>query len=164
MTATLVAKNVAGGFAHRTLFEGLDLTVAPGDVVGVVGRQRRRQEHAAADPGRGPRAARRHGQPRAGRRVRRLAAAGARTGARARPSPATSRAARVRRGDAGHGCGGRGPGRPGVGSADVDPADAYSAALDHWLASGAADLDERLPAVLADLGLDSGALRPDRRR
>src|ERR1700712_235299 len=37
MAATLVAKNVAGGFAHRTLFEGVDLTVAPGDVVGVVG-------------------------------------------------------------------------------------------------------------------------------
>src|ERR1700755_2759853 len=37
VTATLVAKNVAGGFAHRTLFEGVDLTVAPGDVVGVVG-------------------------------------------------------------------------------------------------------------------------------
>ena len=37
MTATLVAKNVAGGFAHRTLFEGVDLTVAPGDVIGVVG-------------------------------------------------------------------------------------------------------------------------------
>ena len=37
MTATLVAKNLAGGFAHRTLFEGLDLTVGPGDVVGVVG-------------------------------------------------------------------------------------------------------------------------------
>jgi len=37
MTATLVAKNVAGGFAHRTLFEGLDVTVAPGDVIGVVG-------------------------------------------------------------------------------------------------------------------------------
>ena len=36
MTATLVAKDLAGGFAHRTLFEGLDLTVAPGDVVGVV--------------------------------------------------------------------------------------------------------------------------------
>ena len=30
MTATLVAKNVAGGFAHRTLFEGVDLTVRPG--------------------------------------------------------------------------------------------------------------------------------------
>lgn len=37
MTATLVAKDLAGGFAHRTLFEGLDLTVAPGDVIGVVG-------------------------------------------------------------------------------------------------------------------------------
>ncbi len=37
MTATLVARNLAGGFAHRTLFEGLDLTVAPGDVIGVVG-------------------------------------------------------------------------------------------------------------------------------
>uniref|UniRef100_UPI003988B65F ATP-binding cassette domain-containing protein n=1 Tax=Conyzicola sp. TaxID=1969404 RepID=UPI003988B65F len=37
MTATLVAKGLAGGYAHRTLFESLDLTVAPGDVVGVVG-------------------------------------------------------------------------------------------------------------------------------
>ncbi|MCY7326494.1 MAG: ATP-binding cassette domain-containing protein, partial [Microbacteriaceae bacterium] len=37
MTATLVAKGVAGGYAHRTLFDSLDLTVAPGDVVGVVG-------------------------------------------------------------------------------------------------------------------------------
>ena len=37
MTATLVAKDLAGGYAHRTLFENLDVTVAPGDVVGVVG-------------------------------------------------------------------------------------------------------------------------------
>ena len=37
MTATLVAKDVAGGFAHRTLFEALDMTVAPGDVIGCVG-------------------------------------------------------------------------------------------------------------------------------
>ncbi|MEB0306818.1 ATP-binding cassette domain-containing protein, partial [Cryobacterium sp. 10I1] len=37
MTATLVAKGLAGGYAHRTLFDSLDLTVAPGDVVGVVG-------------------------------------------------------------------------------------------------------------------------------
>src|SRR5690606_29935554 len=43
----------------------------------------------------------------------------------------------------------------------VDPADAYSAALDRWLASGAADLDERLPVVLADLGLDLGGARPE---
>ena len=32
MTATLVARDVAGGFAHRTLFEGVDLAVAPGDM------------------------------------------------------------------------------------------------------------------------------------
>ena len=37
MTATLVANGLAGGYAHRTLFDGLDLTVAPGDVVGVIG-------------------------------------------------------------------------------------------------------------------------------
>ena len=37
MTATLVAKGLAGGYAHRVLFDTLDLTVAPGDVVGVVG-------------------------------------------------------------------------------------------------------------------------------
>src|SRR5512141_2642747 len=37
MTANLVTKNLAGGHADRTLFESLDLTVAPGDVVGVVG-------------------------------------------------------------------------------------------------------------------------------
>src|SRR6478735_5154392 len=37
MTATLVARGLAGGYGHRTLFDSLDLTVAPGDVVGVVG-------------------------------------------------------------------------------------------------------------------------------
>nr|WP_283251484.1 ATP-binding cassette domain-containing protein [Aeromicrobium duanguangcaii] len=37
MTETLVATGLAGGHAHRTLFDDLDLTVAPGDVVGVVG-------------------------------------------------------------------------------------------------------------------------------
>jgi ATPase subunit of ABC transporter with duplicated ATPase domains len=37
MTATLVAKGLAGGHGHRTLFSSLDLTVAPGDIVGVVG-------------------------------------------------------------------------------------------------------------------------------
>ncbi len=37
MTATLVAKGLSGGYAARTLFDSLDLTVAPGDVIGVVG-------------------------------------------------------------------------------------------------------------------------------
>ena len=37
-----------------------------------------------------------------------------------------------------------------------DPSDIYSNALERWLASGAADLDERVPIVLADLGLELG--------
>ena len=37
MPATLVARGLAAGHAERTLFSGLDLVVAPGDVVGLVG-------------------------------------------------------------------------------------------------------------------------------
>jgi ATPase subunit of ABC transporter with duplicated ATPase domains len=38
--------------------------------------------------------------------------------------------------------------------------DAYAAALEHWLALGAADLDERLPEVAAQVGLDVDPTRP----
>ena len=37
MTATLVAKDLAAGHGERSLFAGLDLVVAPGDVIGLVG-------------------------------------------------------------------------------------------------------------------------------
>ena len=37
MTATVQAKGVAAAFGDRTLFSGLDLVIAPGDVVGLVG-------------------------------------------------------------------------------------------------------------------------------
>ena len=37
MSATLVAKDLAAGHGDRALFSGLDLVVAPGDVVGLVG-------------------------------------------------------------------------------------------------------------------------------
>lgn len=37
MTATLVAKDLAAGHGARTLFAELDLVVAPGDVIGLVG-------------------------------------------------------------------------------------------------------------------------------
>ncbi|GAA1382305.1 ABC-F family ATP-binding cassette domain-containing protein [Kitasatospora putterlickiae] len=37
MSATLVVKDLAAGHGDRTLFSGLDLVVAPGDVIGLVG-------------------------------------------------------------------------------------------------------------------------------
>src|SRR4051812_30255986 len=37
MTATLIAKDLAAGPGDRLLFSGLDLVIAPGDVIGLVG-------------------------------------------------------------------------------------------------------------------------------
>ncbi|MEJ2578662.1 MAG: ATP-binding cassette domain-containing protein, partial [Kineosporiaceae bacterium] len=37
LNATVQARDLAAGHGDRTLFTGLDLTIAPGDVVGVVG-------------------------------------------------------------------------------------------------------------------------------
>ena len=158
MTATLVAQGVAGGYAHRTLFDSLDLTVAPGDVVGVVGvngagkstllrilagelaPQAGTVQLAPLDafvgwlPQEHERVA---GETVAAYVARRTGCAHA---------TAEMDAAATALGDPA----GRAPGEP-------DPADVYSAALDRWLASGAADLEERLPGVLAELGLDGAA-------
>jgi len=161
MTATLVAKNMAGGFAHRTLFEGLDLTVAPGDVIGVVGANGAGKSTllrilagdiepldgtvsiAPADAFVGWLPQEHQRVP--GETV--TAYISRRNGCTAATQAMESAAA-----DLAH---------PTQGPAGVDPADVYSAALDHWLATGAADLEERLPAVLADLGLDSDAIQPE---
>ncbi|MGK2879372.1 MAG: ABC-F family ATP-binding cassette domain-containing protein [Mycobacterium sp.] len=159
MTATLVAKNVAGGFAHRTLFEGVDLTVAPGDVVGVVGANgagkstllrilARDLEPLDGTVSLAPADAFVGWLPQEHERIpeETVAAYIARRSGCAEATQAMAAAASALA-------------EPGPG--DVDQADAYSAALDHWLASGAADLDERVPAVLADLGLDSDAVTPE---
>ena len=161
MTATLVAKNVAGGFAHRTLFEGLDLTVAPGDVVGVVGANGAGKSTllrilagdlepldgvvslAPADAFVGWLPQEHERVP--GETV--AAYIARRTGCTDATQAMEAAAAALA--------------DPDHSSAGGDPAAAYSAALDHWLATGAADLDERLPAILADLGLDSDAVRPE---
>ena len=156
MTATLVAHGLAGGYGHRTLFDSLDLTVAPGDVVGLVGANGAGKSTllrllAGVD------------EPQAG--TIRLSPADAfvgwlpqeheriagesvvayiarRTGCAAATKDMDAAAAAL--------------GDPSLAAPGTDPADVYSVALDRWLASGAADLDERLPAVLADLGLDLG--------
>jgi ATPase subunit of ABC transporter with duplicated ATPase domains len=161
MTATLVAKNVAGGFAHRILFERLDLTVAPGDVIGVVGANGAGKSTllrilagdlepldgavtiAPADAFVG-------WLPQEHERVPLETVAAyiaRRTGCTDATQVMEAAAAELAEPDQVRGSG--------------DPAAAYAAALDHWLATGAADLDERLPAVLADLGLDSDAVQPE---
>lgn len=161
MTATLVAKNVAGGFAHRTLFEGLDLTVAPGDVVGVVGVNGAGKSTLLrilagdVEPLEGtislaPADAFVGWLPQEHQRVPGETVAGyvaRRTGCAAATLAMDAAAASLANAD--------------EVSAHADPADVYSAALDRWLVTGAADLDERLPAVLADLGLDRDAVQPD---
>ncbi|HCA53332.1 MAG TPA: heme ABC transporter ATP-binding protein [Mycobacterium sp.] len=160
MTATLVAKNLAGGFAHRTLFGGLDLTVAPGDVVGVVGVNGAGKstllrilagdvEPLDGTVSLAPADAFVGWLPQEHQRVPGETVAGyiaRRTGCAA--ATIAMEAAAVVLSD------------PGTAATGDDPADVYSATLDHWLASGAADLDERLPAVLADLGLDHDVVAP----
>ncbi|MCR8897337.1 ATP-binding cassette domain-containing protein [Gordonia sp. GONU] len=161
MTATLVAKDVAGGYAHRVLFDHLDLTIAPGDVVGVVGANGAGKTtllrvlagdlaplagtvtRAPADAFVGWLPQEHEWIP--GETVREYV--GRRTGCTAATRAMDAAAAALADDSA-------------PAAAD-DPADVYAAALDHWLTTGAADLDERLPAVLADLGLATDVIDPD---
>ncbi|MFL1999632.1 ABC-F family ATP-binding cassette domain-containing protein [Microbacterium sp. A1-JK] len=153
MTATLVARGVAGGYGHRTLFDALDLTIAPGDVVGVVGANGAgkstllRLLAGVDEPQAGtitlaPTDAFVGWLPQEHERVPGETVAqyiGRRTGCTRATDEMDAAAAAL-----------ADPSPPD----GADPADVYSAALERWLASGAADLDERIPAVLADLGLD----------
>ncbi|KNC18473.1 heme ABC transporter ATP-binding protein [Arthrobacter sp. RIT-PI-e] len=155
MTATLVAKDLSGGHAHRTLFSKLDLTVAPGDVVGVVGANGAGKTtllRLLAGPDTPPAGSVRATPPGAfvgwlpqeherigGETV--AGYLGRRTGTTAATEAMEDTAA-------------------SLGSGDRGADDAYAAALDHWMASGAVDIEERIPAVLADVayGIDPGTL------
>ncbi|WP_412169429.1 ABC-F family ATP-binding cassette domain-containing protein [Curtobacterium flaccumfaciens pv. flaccumfaciens] len=153
MTATLVAKGLSGGYAARTLFDSLDLTVAPGDVIGVVGVNGAGKstllrllagvdEPLTGTVSLAPTDAFVGWLPQEHERIAGETVAaylGRRTGCT--EATATMDAAAAALGD------------PDAGDA---AADRYSAALDRWLAAGAADLEDRIPAVLADLGLEPG--------
>ena len=154
MTATLVAHGLAGGYGHRTLFDSLDLTVAPGDVVGVVGANGAGKstllkllagidEPQAGTVSLAPADAFVGWLPQEHERVAGETVAdhiARRTGCAEATRDMDAAAAAL--------------GDPSLAPAGVDPADAYSTALERWLASGAADLDERIPIVLAELGLE----------
>ncbi|ANH94424.1 heme ABC transporter ATP-binding protein [Streptomyces sp. SAT1] len=148
MTATLVAKNLAAGHGDRALFTGLDLVVAPSDVIGLVGANGAgkstllrilaglavpEQGDLALSP---PTATVGHlpqePERRPGETVREFLAR--RTGVTA-AQRAMDEATQ-----------GLVDGAPG---AD----DAYAAALERWLGLGGADLDERTEETTGSLGL-----------
>ncbi|MGP5073192.1 ABC-F family ATP-binding cassette domain-containing protein [Arthrobacter rhombi] len=148
MSAHLVAKDLSGGHAHRTLFSDLNFTVAPGDVVGVVGDNGAGKSTllrllAGLDtPQGGSVAASPPGAfigwlPQEHERLRGESIAAylaRRTGCAQATADMESTAEAL---------------GSGIRGAD----DAYSAAFDHWMASGAADLEDRIAPVLAELGL-----------
>jgi len=153
MTATLVAKGLSGGYAARTLFDSLDLTVAPVDVIGVVGVNGAGKstllrllagvdEPLAGTVSLAPTDAFVGWLPQEHERIagETVAAYIARRTGSAEATEAMDAAAAAL-------------GDPDAGDA---AADRYSTALDRWLAAGAADLEDRIPAVLADLGLETG--------
>ncbi|WP_457160208.1 ABC-F family ATP-binding cassette domain-containing protein [Mycobacteroides abscessus] len=158
MTATLVAKNLAGGFAYRTLFEGLDVTVAPGDVVGVVGANGAGKstllrilagdlQPLSGTVGVAPGDAFIGWLPQEHERIPGETVAAyiaRRTGCIAATEAMESAAAALADQVQGR----------------ADLADEYSVAFDRWLACGAADLEDRVPAVLNDVGLGPDTVRP----
>ncbi|WP_106402332.1 ABC-F family ATP-binding cassette domain-containing protein [Actinocorallia populi] len=151
MSATIVVKALAAGYGERVLFEGLDLVIAPGDVIGLVGPNGAgkstflkvlagllepeeggvRVNPADAVVGYLPQETER----RPGETVRGFL--GRRTGVAEAQRAFDLAAERL------------GEGAPG---ADEE----YSTALERWLALGGADLDERAEEVAADLGLEVG--------
>ncbi|MDG4794122.1 ABC-F family ATP-binding cassette domain-containing protein [Micromonospora sp. WMMD1082] len=148
MSATLIAKDLAAGHGDRTLFTGLELVVAPGDVVGLVGANGAGKSTllrtlagflpveagsvAVSPPGASVGHLPQEPERRLGETVRAfLARRTGVAGAQATLDAAT---------------GALTAGRPG---AD----DAYAAALESWLGLGGADLDERAEEVAAELGL-----------
>ncbi|MCC9196541.1 ABC-F family ATP-binding cassette domain-containing protein [Arthrobacter sp. zg-Y820] len=152
MTATLVARDLSGGYAHRTLFSHLNLTVAPGDVVGVVGSNGAGKstllrllagadEPLAGSVSTAPSDAFIGWLPQEHERVagETIAAYIARRTGAAEATETMEATAEA------------------LGSGAKGADDAYAVALDRWLACGAADLEDRIPAVLAELGLEVGA-------
>ena len=155
MTATLVARGLAAAHADRTLFADLDLVVAPGDVVGLVGvngagKSTLLRLLAGAD------------EPAAGRVT--SAPADALVGwlpQEVERVPGETLAEHLARRT---GVTGAQAALDAAAQALADSApgadDEYAAAFERWMAIGAADLEERTGQVLADLGLEVGIEHP----
>nr|WP_239020472.1 ABC-F family ATP-binding cassette domain-containing protein [Nakamurella antarctica] len=157
MSATLVAKNLAAGHGDRTLFSGLDLVIAPGAVIGLVGANGAgkstllRLFAQAASPESGsvtlaPADAIVGWLPQEVERLDGetvLEHLARRTGVAAAQAQLDSATQALAGGDSVL--------VPGIAGHSVE--DQYSHAFDHWLAIGAADLAERTEQAMADVGL-----------
>ncbi|SFK47812.1 ABC-F family ATP-binding cassette domain-containing protein [Cellulomonas sp. KH9] len=148
MSATLQAKGVAAAFGDRELFSGLDLVVAPGDVVGLVGPNGAGKTTLLRILA-GQRA------PEAGsialspptaqvgylvQEVERHPDESVRTFLERRTGVAEAQRAMDAASDA-------------LAADAPDAADEFTQALERWMALGGADLDARLGVVADDLGL-----------
>ena len=149
MSATLQARGLAAGHGDRELWSGLDLVVAPGDVVGLVGPNGAGKSTL----------------------LRILAGLRAPDDGSLALSPPTAHVGYLaqepdlRAGESVHDHLAR---RTGVAHAQAEldrqaqaladgvphADEKYSEALDSWLALGGADLEERVAVVVADIGLD----------
>ncbi|GGC00851.1 ABC-F family ATP-binding cassette domain-containing protein [Cellulomonas carbonis] len=148
MTATVQAKGVGAGHGDRELFSGVDLVVAPGDVIGLVGPNgagkstllRMLAGERAPDAG-----AVSVSPPHAqlgylAQEVERLDGESVRAHLERRTGVTGAQAAMDAAAD--------------LLAAGTDGADdAYAEALERWLALGGADLDTRMDTVAADIGL-----------
>ncbi|WP_431885610.1 ABC-F family ATP-binding cassette domain-containing protein [Micromonospora wenchangensis] len=148
MSATMIAKGLAAGHGERMLFSDLDLVVAPGDVVGLVGvngagkstllrtlagvQPVEEGSVTLSPPGASVGYLPQETERRAGETVRDFLAR--RTGVTGAQAALDAAAEALTAGTAG---------------AD----DAYAGALERWLDLGGADLDERAGQVAAELGL-----------
>ncbi|MCB9879228.1 MAG: ABC-F family ATP-binding cassette domain-containing protein [Planctomycetes bacterium] len=149
MPVTLHARGVAASFGSRELFSGLDLVVAPGDVVGLVGPNGSGKSTLLRILAglRAPDAGEVLVTPKTGtlgyltQEQERLpgeslrAFLGRRTGVAAADAEMQRTAEEL---------------GEGVDGAD----DRYAVALDRWLALGGADFDDRMAAVIDEIGLD----------
>lgn len=148
MSATVQAKGVAAGFGDRELFSGLDLVVAPGDVIGLVGPNGAGKStllHVLA----GLRA------PEAG--VVQVSPPHAQLGLLAQEvdrADASVRAYLERRTGVGPAQVAMDAAAERLGAGEPGADEEFGDALERWMALGGGDLDARTGTVLADLGLD----------
>jgi ATPase subunit of ABC transporter with duplicated ATPase domains len=149
VSATLQTRGLAAAFGDRELFAGLDLVVAPGDVVGLVGPN-----------GAGKSTLLRilAGDRRPDSGTVTLSPTTAHIGylvqEAERPDGETVRAQLERRTGVAEALAHMDEQAQGLADGVAGADDRYSDALDAWLALGGADFDERLAVVVADIGLD----------